>query len=98
MESFLTPAAASSSSLFFFFFKKKRREKLPTLLRKDTFISFAELLCSSKTHSLLEVIAFHANEALMSTLGASVPRCFMCCHFGDSTVGRGGGGGAVGAG
>lgn len=22
----------------------------------------------------------------MSTRGASVPRCFMCCHFGDSTV------------
>lgn len=56
------------------------------MLRKDVSISLAELLLSSKSHSLLEVIAFHANEALMSTLGASVPRCFTRCHVGASAV------------
>lgn len=54
-------------------------------------MSFAELLRSSTGHSHPEVIAFHANEALMSTLGASVRGCFMLCHFGDLDGGEVGG-------
>lgn len=61
---------------------------------KNVSIAFAELLLSSQSYSLLRVIAFHANEALMSTLGASVPGCFTRCHFGASTTVRWVGGAA----